>query len=65
MTSYPSWPQQKRGEENPRSRFSQEQAEMLRDRYELGGVTIRQLQEETGAGWQTIRRIVKRERYEE
>lgn len=58
------WPEQKRGEENPRARFSQEQVEMLRDRHEIG-VTIKQLQRETGAGYETIRRIVRGERYGE
>ena len=60
-----NWPEQRKGADNPRSRFTQEQAENLRDRYELGGVTIRQLAEETGAGWQTIRRIVRGERYDD
>jgi len=59
------WPDQKKGAGNPRARFTQEQAELLRDRHELGGVSIKQLQEETGAGYTTIRRIVKGERYSE
>lgn len=35
----------------------------MRDRYELGGVTIRQLAEETGASRQTIHKILKHEIY--
>lgn len=57
------WPEQKQGELNPKARFTQQQADLLRDRYELGGVTIRQLAEETGASRQTILRVLHRERY--
>lgn len=59
----PCWPPQKKGADNPRSLFSPEQAERLRDRYAHGDCTIKQLQRETGAGYQTIRRVVKGERY--
>ena len=59
------WPDQKRGAEHPRALFTPEQAENLRDRYELGGCTIRQLAEETGASRRTIGRIVTGERYSE
>lgn len=57
------WPDQKRGAENPHARFTQQQAEMMRDRYELGGVTIRQLSEETGASRQTIHHLLRGDRY--
>jgi hypothetical protein len=57
------WPEQKRGADNPRARFTQDQVENLRDRHQMGGVPIRQLAEETGAGMSTIRRIVTGERY--
>ena len=57
------WPEQKRGEENPRARFSQQQADLMRDRYEMGGCTIRQLAEETGTSRQTIFRLLHGDRY--
>ncbi len=62
-SSIHEWPEQRRGAEHPRARFSSEQVQNLRDRHELGGVTIRQLAEETGAGRSTIGRIVRGERY--
>jgi hypothetical protein len=59
------WPEQKRGADNPQARFTRDQVENLRDRHQMGGVTIRQLAQETGAGETTIRRIVRGERYNE
>lgn len=59
------WPDQKRGAENPRALFTPEQVQDMRDRHQMGGCTIRQLAEETGAGRSTIGRIVRGDRYQE
>lgn len=59
------WPEQKKGSENPRARFTADQVQGIRERAACPGVTIRQLAEETGAGRSTIGRILKGERYQE
>jgi DNA-binding XRE family transcriptional regulator len=57
------WPEQRRGSDNPRSLFSPEQVERLRERYSEGGVSQTQLARETGASRRTIQRILTGERY--
>ncbi len=59
-----SWPEQQKGEENPRARFSQQEAERLRQRH-AHGVTIRQLAKETGASKSLVGQIVTGEKYQE
>lgn len=58
------WPEQKRGEENPRARLTNDQAELMRERHALGGVTIRQLAEESGVSRSLIGQILKGEKYQ-
>lgn len=55
------WPEQRRGSDNPRSLFSPEQVERLRERYSEGGVSVRQLAREVGASHMTVYRALKRE----
>jgi AraC-like DNA-binding protein len=50
------WPDQKRGEENPRSKLSDEQVQTMRDRHEMGGVPIRRLADEAGVSHTLLRR---------
>lgn len=55
------WPDQKRGAENPQAKLTDAQADMMRERHDLGGVTFRQLAQESGISHTTIRKWLNRD----
>lgn len=55
-----NWPEQPKGFDHPRALFSPEQVERLRERYQEGGVSVRQLAREVGASHMTVYRAIKR-----